>query len=180
MLAFAANSLLNRAAMDALLIDPVGFAALRVIAGASVLTLALWFQQKRFFARPTDIWGPLGLVGYMLAFSLAYVALDAGFGALLLFGTVQLTMFAASFGTGQKPLRAEMGGSLVAFSGLVYLLAPNLSAIGLLPSMFMVIAGIGWAMFTISGRGASNPLSASAACFAATVPVTLLAWYALP
>ena len=179
MLAFAANSILNRAGLLSGGIDPFGFAAIRTISGALVLTLALYLRQRKFFTRPKDIWAPAGLLLYMLAFSFAYTILDAGYGALLLFGAVQLSMFLFASRTASRPLKVEILGSVLAFAGLIYLVAPGLQIGGLLPSLAMIGAGIGWASFTLSGKGAVNPLNASAASFAVIAPITLIAWVAV-
>ncbi|MGB5067315.1 MAG: EamA family transporter, partial [Albidovulum sp.] len=98
MIAFAANSVLNRAAVGPGLIDPVVFAVVRLCAGAAMLGILLVVRA----ARGTPIWagwpgrvvGSLSLLVYLFGFSMAYGALDAGAGALILFGMVQITMFA--------------------------------------------------------------------------------------
>ena len=43
----------------------------------------------------------LALYGYVAFFSFAYLSLDAGTGALILFGAVQLTMFFAALREGE-------------------------------------------------------------------------------
>ncbi|MEM7242857.1 MAG: DMT family transporter [Pseudomonadota bacterium] len=176
MIAFAANSVLNRAVLADGLIDPLGFAAIRIAAGAAVLALALYLKERRLALRPHQILAPIGLGVYMIAFSLAYLALDAGLGALLLFGTVQLAMFGASVLRGNRPLLAEVLGSAIAFGGLVYLLAPSLGGGPVWPAFAMILAGLGWAGFTLAGRTAPHPLPASAASFLVLVPIAVLAW----
>ena len=176
MLAFAANSVLNRMALSSGSIDPMGFAAIRVLAGASVLYGVYLIRHRSVKLVPQTIWAPIGLVIYMLGFSWAYLSLEAGFGALLLFGVVQLAMFAVGFFTGARPLGFEMLGAGLAFAGLAYLLAPSLQVGGMAPSLAMILAGIGWAIFTLAGRGARDPLALSAASFLYIVPITAIAW----
>ena len=116
MLAFAANSVLNRAAVGAGLIDPLAFAVLRLIAGAAMLGVLLIVLRARrggaggWHARAV---GVVSLLSYLFGFSLAYGALDAGAGALILFGMVQITMFAgAVLGREAMPARRWVGAAL--------------------------------------------------------------------
>ena len=54
-------------------------------------------------ARPAG-WRPaIALFAYAIAFSLAYVRLTVGLGALILFGAVQVTMIGSGLGTGERP-----------------------------------------------------------------------------
>ena len=91
MIAFAANSVLNRMAVGSAAIDPASFAVIRVAAGALMLACLAW-SRLRIFA-PGRAIGATSLAVYMIGFSLAYLTLDAGLGALILFGTVQVSMF---------------------------------------------------------------------------------------
>ena len=94
MIAFGANSVLTRAGVDLYGMDPVGFALVRTGAGAAVLG-ALVLLRGGGWARPRSL-SPLWLALYMVGFSWAYRTLDAGVGALILFGGVQVTMFAGA------------------------------------------------------------------------------------
>ena len=89
MTAFAANSILNRLALASGVADPAAFAALRTLSGA-VMLAALVFVRSGAprIVGPGRITGTLSLTAYMVGFSFAYVALDAGLGALILFGGV--------------------------------------------------------------------------------------------
>ena len=101
MVAFAANSILCRLALDGRTIDAYAFTAVRVGAGALALSL---LSLRRPRSPSADSWTRAGyLVLYALPFSLAYVALDAGTGALLLFGAVQLTMIVLGIRRGERP-----------------------------------------------------------------------------
>ena len=84
LLAFAANSLLNRGALQYELIGPGEFAILRVAFGALTLFLLLAWRNKSLpQPKPIQFKGVIGLAAYILGFSYAYVNLDAGLGALL-------------------------------------------------------------------------------------------------
>ena len=99
LLAFAANSVLGRAALTTdsngeLPIDPFCFTSLRIASGAAMLAVIVWFMKRR---DPSIRWhcswsSALSLFAYAIAFSLAHLSLSAGTGALILFGLVQATM----------------------------------------------------------------------------------------
>ncbi|WP_299045239.1 DMT family transporter [uncultured Tateyamaria sp.] len=173
MIAFAANSVLNRMAVDSGAIDPSSFAMIRVLAGAVALCMIL---TVRGGALPMldrgRIVGALSLGAYMIGFSLAYVTLDAGLGALILFGTVQVTMFGWSALRGSAPTVRQITGAGIAFAGLLLALWPRDGGGGdLTGAMLMVIAGLGWAAYTLAGKGARDPLAATAANFVWTLPL---------
>jgi drug/metabolite transporter (DMT)-like permease len=127
MLAFAANSVLNRWAVGPGHIGAVEFAMIRLVAGAVMLAvLVLW--QRGGLAWPGAkgrVAGVLGLSAYLIGFSLAYRGLDAGTGALVLFGTVQVTMFAGALVSREVvPGRRWLGAGL-ALGGLALIAAPG-------------------------------------------------------
>ena len=187
MLAFAANSVLNRMAVGAGRIDPVMFAVVRLATGAAVLgALLVW---RRTIWRGT-IWrgtnwpgwagrvpGVVGLLVYLFGFSLAYLALDAGTGALILFGVVQVTMFVGAWLSGEALPARRMAGAALALAGLVVLLAPKGGAI--LPELAMAVAGVGWGIYSLAGRWQSDALAATAWNFLLALPIglgALLLW----
>ncbi|MEZ5779262.1 MAG: DMT family transporter [Paracoccaceae bacterium] len=182
MTAFAANSVLNRAGVGWGLIDPVTFAVVRLAAGAG--TLALLVVARRV-TTGASLWpggrgrvtGALSLLIYLFDFSFAYGALDAGVGALILFGMVQITMFAGALWVREPvPARRWLGSGL-AFLGLVYLLTPGSSAEGSAPhAAMMAAAGIGWGLYSLSARGVGDPLGATAWNFILAVPGALAVW----
>lgn len=176
MTAFAANSILNRLAVEAGQIDPSSFALIRVLSGAVVLAMLVTARGRRL-----PIWakgrlkGAASLAVYMIGFSLAYMSLDAGLGALILFGTVQVSMFGWSAWTGDRPGGRALGGALVAFLGLLLALWPEPDALfGVLGAVFMVCAGIGWAVYSLAGRQARDPLGETAANFIVALPMLAL------
>jgi drug/metabolite transporter (DMT)-like permease len=178
MLAFAANSVLNRWAVGAGYIGAVEFACIRLVAGAAMLAgLVLW--QRRGLAWPG--WsgraaGVLGLTSYLVGFSLAYRGLDAGIGALVLFGTVQVTMFAGAVLSREPVPMRRWAGAGLAFTGLVLIAAPGAEAIALVPFGLMAMAGIGWGIYSLAGRGATDALAATAWNFLLAAPIVLPLW----
>jgi drug/metabolite transporter (DMT)-like permease len=179
MCAFAANSVLNRMAVGPGLLDPITFAIIRLLSGAGMLALLLALRAVRGGA----LWpgwrgrgaGVAGLLVYLFGFSLAYLSLGAGVGALILFGAVQVTMFAGAILSREAvPGRRWLGAGL-AFAGLVVLMAPGGGAA--VPSLsagaFMAFAGVGWGIYSLAGRGAADALGATAWNFVLAVPVAL-------
>ncbi|MEM6373990.1 MAG: DMT family transporter [Pseudomonadota bacterium] len=176
MIAFAANSVLNRMAVDSGAIDPSSFAMIRVIAGAVALCMILTVRGGALpIAARGRLIGAASLSAYMIGFSLAYVSLDAGLGALILFGTVQVVMFGWSALRGVVPAPRALGGAAVAFAGLVLALWPRDGGGGdASGAALMVIAGIGWAVYTLVGKGSADPLATTAANFVVAMPMLLV------
>lgn len=176
MFAFAANSLLTRMAIQGGHIDPSGFAIIRVIAGAIVLGMIMSVRGGGLpLLRRNRLPGAISLTIYMIGFSLAYLTLDAGLGALILFGVVQITMFAHGALTGSSPTQRQLTGAAIAFVGLVIALWPGPGgASDPVGATLMVLAGLGWAAYTIIGRGSSDPLGATSANFLLCVPLVLI------
>ena len=101
MVAFAANSLLCRVALESGSISAASFTLVRIASGALVLGLLTIIQLRTF--RLGGGWLPaVALFGYAVAFSFAYNSLSAGTGALLLFGAVQVTMIIYGLWSGEQ------------------------------------------------------------------------------
>lgn len=173
MCAFAGNSVLNRLGVDGLGMDPMGFAIVRVIAGAA--TLWVLVAARGDVPAPVRHWGGgLSLAVYMIGFSWAYLTLGAGLGALILFGVVQLVMFGWAVAQGQRVPPMRWVGAVIAFGGLIFLLWPSDALqVPLAGAAAMAIAGAAWAVYTLLGQGAANPLAATATNFLRCVPLVL-------
>ncbi|MDX1480238.1 MAG: DMT family transporter [Woeseiaceae bacterium] len=160
MLAFAGNSLLCRMALADGSIDPASFTVIRLVA-AAVTLWSIVLLRGRAAAEPgtTGSWrSAVTLLVYAVCFSYAYVSLSAATGALVLFGTVQLTMIAAALLSGERPTGREVLGWLLAIAGFVALLLPGVTAPSLEGTLMMSVAGIGWGLYSLYGRGESRPL----------------------
>lgn len=154
--AFAANSLLCRLALRSDEIDPLSFTALRLASGALLLTL-LGASRGLRLSEPSS-WRSAGaLLLYAAPFSFAYVELNTGTGALILFGSVQLTMVGWGVGRGERPRLGFWLGMPVALAGLAGLTLPGLSAPTLRGALLMICAGIAWGAYSLLGRTASVP-----------------------
>jgi drug/metabolite transporter (DMT)-like permease len=157
-------------------VDAGSFTLVRLASGA----LALGLLAGRHGA-----WDPVwrsgsataagALFAYALAFSLAYLRLDAGTGALILFGAVQVTMIGRGMATGHRPAPLEWLGLLVSLAGLVLLVAPGLRAPDPAGAALMALAGVAWGVYSLRGVGAADPVGANASNFIRTVPLAVLA-----
>jgi len=176
MIAFAANSVLNRMALADGAMDALDFGVIRIVSGAvtlGLLTVLLRGGVRLGGARRAS--GVISLLVYIFGFSLAYRALDAGVGALILFGIVQITMFAGALIKGERPSVNRWVGAGVAFAGLAWLMWPGQGAqVPIVATGFMALAGIGWGIYSLVGRSANDGLSETAANFILAAPVAIL------
>jgi drug/metabolite transporter (DMT)-like permease len=180
MVAFASNSLLTRLAIDGDHIDPSSFGLIRVLSGALTLWLIVAARRSRLpLAGRARIIGAGSLAAYIVGFSMAYLTLDAGLGALILFGVVQITMFLQGALTEAGPTRRQLVGAAVSFAGLLLALWPGAdSTADPVGAGFMILAGVGWGIYTISGRGAADPLASTGANFMLCLPILAILLFA--
>ncbi|OLF39593.1 DMT family transporter [Psychrobacter sp. Cmf 22.2] len=178
LIAFAANSLLCRMALAEGYIDPWNFTIIRLLGGAVCLAIIMSVHQ-RLLQQPstphkdTDVlketilkdkgsWlSSLSLVIYALCFSLAYVALDTGTGALILFAAVQLTMISWGIYQKEQVSTIQWVALFIAFAGFVYLMLPSAAVPSLFDAMIMAISGIAWGIYSIRGKACVSPLRAT-------------------
>ncbi len=188
MIAFAANSVLNRLALSDGAIGPAGFAAIRLGSGAMALLALVWLRGgglKPALPRGFGgVKGPMMLALYVLGFSFAYVTLEAGVGALILFGGVQMTMFAGAVLTREHLPPNRWIGALLAMAGLVYLLWPTGATGAQAPdavgTVLMGLAAFGWGVYSLHGRHAADPLQATAVNFILAAPFGIAALLVFP
>jgi drug/metabolite transporter (DMT)-like permease len=179
MTAFAANSVLNRMALEDTGTGPASFALVRLLSGAVMLVgLVLWRRGGVAALRgPVRAVGPLTLALYILGFSFAYVTLDAGVGALILFGGVQVTMFAGAVVSGESIPALRWVGAGLAFAGLVYLMWPSgRAAPETGGALLMIAAAVGWGLYSLHGRTAGDPLASTAVNFGLATPLAVVVW----
>ncbi|SFR32381.1 EamA domain-containing membrane protein RarD [Yoonia tamlensis] len=177
MTAFAANSVLNRIGVARFGMDPLGFAAIRVIAGAGMLWLLIALRSKSaptVFTRKR-LAGAASLATYMIGFSWAYQGLDAGFGALILFGALQVVIFGWAIVEKQPIAPLRWLGVTLSLIGLCVLLWPTQSSPTPLVSVAaMIAAAVGWGAYTLLGRRETDPLGATASNFLLCVPLVAI------
>ena len=173
LLGFAANSLLCRAALAATAIDPFAFTAIRLISGALVLAAIVAARGGPAW-RAGDWRGAAALFVYAIAFAWAYLDLQAGVGALLLFGAVQLTMLLAAFRRGERFGARQWCGLAVAVAGLLAMKLPLAGApLPWAGTLAMLLAGVAWGVYSLLGRGARAPLALTAGNFLRATPFAL-------
>jgi len=178
MIAFAANSVFARLALGDGAIDASSYSLIRLASGALVLSLLAAnfiradtvarpkiMMTKEVLARGGNLFSAFCLLIYIVGFSFAYLALETGMGALILFACVQATMIGWSIWTGNRPSTLEWTGLIIAFGAFVYLVSPGLSAPDPLGTALMVIAGIGWGAYSLRAKGAVAPLLDTAGNF---------------
>ncbi|MCG9542340.1 DMT family transporter [Vibrio sp. Isolate33] len=182
LVAFAANSVLCRWALMDQTIDPLSFSVIRILSGALTLLILLTLssnakrKQDKVEGNTSmytkirselDLTAILALLVYMFGFSFAYLTLGAGLGALVLFVAVQFTMIAAHLFAGNRMSSIEWGGCLLSVTGLVYLLMPTgaTSSPDLISIILMVLAGVGWGVYTLAGKKSKNALQSTTANF---------------
>jgi drug/metabolite transporter (DMT)-like permease len=175
LIAFAFNSILCRLALRSGEIDAVSFTLIRLISGAVVLLAINYFAGRRkAVTQGRGNWtSAFFLFSYAICFSLAYIDLTTGTGALILFSSVQFTMIFIGLIRGERPGAMEWIGLVLALGGLVWLVLPGLAAPPILSSALMAAAGISWGIFTLRGRGSKNALSEMAGNFLRSVPLIM-------
>ena len=171
MIAFAGNSLLCRAALEHTSIDAASFTTIRLTSGAVMLWLVVRMRHGTHAGEGNWL-SAFALFAYAAGFSFAYVSLPAATGALLLFGAVQTTMIGHGIWAGERLLRLQLIGLLLALGGLVGLLMPGLSAPPLYGSALMLCAGVAWGVYSLRGKGAGDPTKVTSGNFLRAVPIT--------
>jgi len=176
MIPLAANSWLCRAALRDTGIDAATFTSIRLVSGA----LMLWLLA-RLLRKPLERQGAsagswpsaAALFGYAALFSFAYLSLSAGTGALLLFGAVQVSMILIGLLRGERLDSVQIVGVLLALAGLAVLVSPGVSAPPLSGALMMIGAGIAWGIYSMRGKGSTNPIGVTARNFLLTLPMAL-------
>lgn len=129
-------------------------------------------SKSKFF---NSLWlAPTMLFSYAALFSFAYVSLDTGVGALVLFGSVQVSLLIVGLLRGERYTWLEISGLMLACSGLVYLVYPELSRPTLGGFLMMALAGVAWGFYTLAGQGSEQPLVDTNSNFVKAVPMALV------
>jgi drug/metabolite transporter (DMT)-like permease len=172
LVAFASNSILCRIALHETATDPASFTTIRLAAGAAMLLLIGRAVRQPSPVASAGSWLSAAILCiYAVPFSLAYTQLTAGTGALILFGSVQATMFLAAWRAGERLALVQWTGFAAAAGGLVYLVLPGLAAPPLAGALLMAAAGCAWGLYSLRGRGAAQPLRLTASNFVRALPM---------
>ena len=191
LVAFAGNSVLCRMALGDSLgdslggdmgdglnetrIDAAGFTIIRLLSGIVALLAILKITRSNSTDTAKGSWkASVFLFLYAITFSYAYISLDTGIGALILFASVQAAMITVGILSGDKLHYLEWLGLFVAFSGFVYLVLPDLTSPSLLGFLLMTVSGIAWGFYTLAGTGSKYPLADTSYNFLRTLPFVIL------
>lgn len=170
MIAFAGNSLLCRAALKHTGIDAASFTSIRLVSGAMMLWLVVRIRGGTTSGSGNWL-SAFALFVYAALLSYAYASLSTAMGALLLFGAVQATMIGHGIRAGERLLKLQLVGLVLAFAGLVGLLLPGLSAPPVSGSLLMLGSGVAWGVYSLRGKGAGDPTRVTAGNFLRAVPI---------
>jgi drug/metabolite transporter (DMT)-like permease len=162
---FSANSLLTRAALGGGQLDAATFMAVRLVTGAVTLVVLARLRRTAGTSDRGSWTLASSLAFYAIFFTLAYKRIGAGVGALVLFGSVQVTMIGTGLARGERPSVTDWIGLTLAAAGLLTFTLPGASAPDPLGVVLMALAGACWGAYSLGGRGRRDPLGATAGNF---------------
>ena len=166
MTAFAGNSIITRLALSSNLIGPSNFALLRAGSAALILVLLVLFIQKKVPKfNINSIISSLALVGYLVGFSFAYLTINTGVGALILFGGSMIVMFTGALLLKEDISMLRFIGVFLSLIGLYILSDPRFGENSLFGIILMFLAAFSWGIYSILGHRQNNPLSNTAINF---------------
>ena len=178
--AFALNSIVCRVALGSHLIDASSFTAIRLLSAAAVLTLAMLVFRKGNLLGGGSWISAVFISVYAITFSYAYSMISTGTGALILFGSVQVTMIAVGIRSGERLHVFDWFGLLAALIGLLYLVSPGLMAPSVKAAALMAVAGAAWGFYSLRGAYEVDPISGTAGNLIRAVPFALVFGVLLP
>lgn len=181
MLAFAANSVFCRLALSDSYNTPVAFTIIRLLSAA--LTLAAIFlilKKEKLNFQVSDLIPSSALLIYALLFSVAYVNINTGAGALILFASVQFVMIGYSCLQGSKLTAKEILGLVISFVGFICLFLPKLAPPPLWESFLMMLSGVAWGVYSIVGKKEKRFDLATTKNFILTLPILALLFIVFP
>lgn len=154
------NSIFCKLALVGNHIDAYTFTLFRIIFATITLLIIYIIKHKNIKIELKKNWfSGFALFLYAITFSYAYLSLEAGFGTLLLFATVQITMLSVAIFFKEKFNIFKIVGVNIAFAGLVYLLYPKSDfSVDFFYAFLMILAGISWAAYSIFGKASSDAL----------------------
>jgi drug/metabolite transporter (DMT)-like permease len=173
LIAFGANSIICRLALGTSSIDPASFTTIRIVSGAFAIGIIGGLVKGNLSKHPGNWFSAFTLTMYATCFSLAYMSLSAGTGALILFGAVQVTMFIWGLWRGERPRIFQWSGFLVALAGFVYLMLPRMETPSLSSALLMALSGVSWGIYSLRGGGAEDPVAVTGDNFLRAIPIII-------
>lgn len=192
LIAFAANSLFCRMALAEGYVDAWNFTIIRLLSGAICLSIIMGVYSYSLRRKDTILKHPnseeilrdkgswlssVSLLVYALCLSVAYVELDTGTGALILFSAVQLTMIGWGIYKKEQLSSLQWAAFIVAVAGFIYLMLPSAAVPSLFSAVLMAISGVAWGIYSIRGKACVSPLRTTGFNFIRSlvaVPILLL------
>lgn len=177
LLAFAANSVLCRLALNAEQVNPADFTSIRLLSAAFILAIIIVIKDKsaiRHINQHGSYAGALFLFVYAAGFSYAYISLSTATGALILFAAVQFTMLFKGWLAGNKMGNQEYIGILLSLLGFIYFVFPELEKPSIVGCLLMILAGIAWGMYSLNGAKSTKPLYDTASNFIRLTPIAII------
>ena len=176
LIAFAANSLFCRMALAEGYIDAWSFTVIRLLSATVclvfIMTIHAYKLQRQVLAsdKPSvdailndkGSWlSSVSLVIYALCFSIAYVELNTGTGALILSSAVQITMIGWGIYKKEQLSAVQWLAFIVAVAGFVYLMLPSAAVPSSNAAALMALSGAAWGVYSIRGKSCISPLRAT-------------------
>lgn len=159
------NSILCKIALVNEYIDAYSFTFFRVFFAFLTLLILITLRESKKESKLKKIslkgnWlSSFMLFIYAIGFSYSYLNLEAGFGTLLLFTAVQLTMLITSLFYKEKININKFIGIILAFIGLSYLLYPSKDFdISYFHLTLMIISGVAWGVYSVIGKNSKDAL----------------------
>lgn len=159
------NSILCKIALVNEYIDAYSFTFFRVFFAFLTLLILITIRESKKESKLKKIslkgnWlSSFMLFIYAIGFSYSYLNLEAGFGTLLLFTAVQLTMLITSLFYKEKININKFIGIILAFIGLSYLLYPSKDFdISYFHLTLMIISGVAWGVYSVIGKSSKDAL----------------------
>ncbi|MEJ2730739.1 MAG: DMT family transporter [Deltaproteobacteria bacterium] len=174
LIAFAANSVLCRLALGEGAIDAASFTTIRLISGALVLLFVNAAGKIPRSGGSGNWTSAFMLFLYAVTFSFAYISLNTGTGALILFAAVQATMIIFAVYKGERLRPGGWLGLLIGLMGLTYLVVPGLTAPSPSGAALMTIAGVSWGIYSLRGRGSLSPVAVTTHNFLRSTPFVIV------
>jgi drug/metabolite transporter (DMT)-like permease len=174
LIAFAANSVLCRLALGQGAIDAASFTTIRLVSGALLLLLVNAAGKTGTAAGSGNWASAFMLFLYAVTFSFAYISLNTGTGALILFAAVQATMIIFAVCKGERLRLWGWLGLFVGLAGLTYLVIPGLTAPSPSGAALMAIAGVSWGIYSLRGRGSVSPVAVTTDNFLRSTPFVII------
>ncbi|BBI67717.1 hypothetical protein PKHYL_19080 [Psychrobacter sp. KH172YL61] len=171
LIAFAANSLFCRMALAEGYIDAWSFTVIRLLSATVclvfIMTIHAYKLQRQVLAsdKPSvdailndkGSWlSSVSLVIYALCFSIAYVELNTGTGALILSSAVQITMIGWGIYKKEQLSAVQWLAFIVAVAGFVYLMLPSAAVPSPNAAALMALSGAAWEYTAYAANHASH------------------------